>query len=312
MNGFIGSRALPAMTYYRPETLDEAMNLVRNRPGDHMILAGGTDIIPKIRMGMMPVHGPLTVIDIARIKEITAVGMEGGFIRIGAAARLSDLARDPVTASGAPMLVEAVLELGSSQVRNTGTIGGNLCTASPAADTAPPLLVMDAQAVIRGGPGERVVPLEKFFTGPGETVLGPGDILTGVRFAPLGSDERWYRVKLGRRNAFCISIISLAVRLAVEDGCFKRVRIALGAVAPTPIRAHEAEAYLTGREISPEAIDRGARLAAGQTSPISDVRARADYRLDMARVLTRRGILSCVFGNGKGAGDEPEDASNGI
>lgn len=294
MKNFIGSRVLPDLVYHHPRDMREALGLLNELAGECKIISGCTDLIPAIRRGAWSFDDGLNVVDIKGMKELTSIKKDGDTICIGAATRLSEIVHSPVIREHAPVLADAVNEMASLQVRNSATIGGNICTASPAADTAPPLLVLDAQAKVKSFDKEELVPLNQFFVGPGETVLGSKNILTEIQFPILRPDEKTYRIKLGRRNAFTLSVISVATWVKVKDGVFDGVRIALGAVAPIPMRAKNAEEYLTGKEATAQVIDKGAKVVEGEVKPISDVRANAEYRKDMAYILTKRALMACV------------------
>ena len=294
MKNFIGSRVLPDLVYHHPRDMREALGLLNEIAGECKIISGCTDLIPAIRRGAWSFDDGLNVVDIKGMKELTSIKKDGDTICIGAATRLSEIVHSPVIREHTPVLADAVNEMASLQVRNSATIGGNICTASPAADTAPPLLVLDAQAKVKSFDKEELVPLNQFFVGPGETVLGSKDILTEIQCPILRPDEKTYRIKLGRRNAFTLSVISVATWVKVKDGVFDSVRIALGAVAPIPMRAKNAEEYLTGKEATAQVIDKGAKVVEGEVKPISDVRANAEYRKDMAYILTKRALMACV------------------
>ena len=291
MRNFVGLRALPKIEYHRPTELEQALKLLSELKEDCKIIAGGTDLIPAARQGRMSSPGHIHhIMDISSIKELDYVIKDDGMIRIGAATRLSEIGMSTVVKEHVPILADAASQMGSLQVRNLGTIGGNLCNASPAADTAPSLLVLDAKVNVRGIDKQRLVPLMGFFIGPGETILAPGEILAEVQIPltkPAGSS---CFIKLGRRNAFTLSIVSVATLVKVKNGIFDDVRIALGSVAPTPIRASKAEEHLIGEEVSEQVIDDGANVVASEVKPISDVRASAQYRRDMSSILTKRAI----------------------
>ncbi len=294
MRNFVGSKALPNYVYHHATNMEEALWLLKELKGECKIIAGCTDFIPAIRRGAWSFGDGLNVIDILGIKELSSIAKDGDLIKLGAAIRLSQVAGSPTIREHASVLADAVSEIGSLQIRNSGTIGGNLCTASPAADTAPPLLVLDANVKVRGIGKEEIVPLTKFFVGPGETILGSKEMLTEIQFPSVKPDERYCWIKMGRRNVFTLSVISLATRVKVKDGVFDTVRIALGAVAPTPMRATEAERYLIGKQKSAHVIDEGCKIVAREVKPISDVRASAEYRKDMAYVLTKRALMACL------------------
>lgn len=294
MRNFVGLRAMPRIEYHRPTELEQALELLSEHKEDCKIIAGGTDLIPAARQGRMLLPRRIHIIDISSIKELNYIIKDGALIRIGATARLSEIGMSAVVKEHLPVLADAASQMGSLQVRNLGTIGGNLCNASPAADTASPLLVLDARVNVRGIDRQRLVPLKGFFTGPGKTTLAPGEILAEVQIPltkPAGSS---CFIKLGRRNAFTLSIVSVATLVKVKDGIFDDIRIALGSVAPTPFRASKAEEHLIGEKVNEQVIDDGANVVASEVKPISDVRAGAEYRRDMSLVLTKRAISLSV------------------
>ena len=295
MRNFLGSRALPEVVYHRPTNIEEALRLLNEPRGEYRVIGGCTDLIPAIRRGAWSFGDGLSLVDIKGIRELDSVKKDGDTIRIGAATRLSEIARSSVLREHAHILCDAISEMGSLQVRNSGTIGGNLCTASPAADTAPPLLVLDARVKVRGIDKEELVSLEKFFLGPGKTILDPKQILLEIQFPVLKPDEKSYWIKMGRRDAFTLSVISVATWTKITSGVFDAIRIALGAVAPSPMRAFKTEKYLVGREASERTIEEAAKMIASEVKPISDVRASAEYRRDMSCVLTKKAIMSCLL-----------------
>ena len=294
MKSYIGSRALPKFVYHHPEDLQEAIRLLNELEGRCKIIAGCSDFIPAIRRGAWSFPDGFNLVDLNGIRELSFVAEEGTRIRVGAATRLSDIIQSPLIQKRAPVLAEAGKEMASMQIRNRATVGGNLCMASPAADAAPPLLVLDAAVRVKGIDREELIPLNKFFVGPGKTVLSSREIVTEVEFPGMNPDERSCWIKMGRRNSFTLSIVSVATWAKIKGDTFSDLRIALGAVAPTPIRAVEAEQYLIGKKTSEEVIRKGAEIAAGEIKPISDVRASAEYRRDMANVLTKRALVSCL------------------
>lgn len=291
MKNFIGSMALPGMNYHRPRELGDALNLIDGLTGEFRIVAGCTDFIPAIRRGAWSFKEGLNVIDISRIEGLDSIRQDGEIIRIGAATRLADLVQSPIVREHAFLLSDAVNEMASLQIRNRATIGGNLCTASPAADTAPPLLVLDAKVKIERANSERLVPLQEFFKGPGKTILDRREMITEIQVPILKPDEKAFRMKLGRRNSFTLSVVSVATCTKIINGCFSTIKIALGAVAPTPMRAKKSESFLVRNEVSEKVIDEGAAIASKEANPISDVRASAGYRKDMVYVLTRKMLL---------------------
>jgi CO/xanthine dehydrogenase FAD-binding subunit len=294
MKNFVGLRTLPDLIYHCPKDMENVLSLLKNIKGERRIIAGCTDFIPAIRRGAWHFGDGLNVIDIKGVDTLKKISKDGDNIRIGAATRLSDIVNSDIIRKYAPILSDAVNEMASLQIRNTGTIGGNLCTASPAADTAPPLLVLNAVVNVKGVDRDEVISLYDFFRGPSKTVLGDRDMLTEVIVPVMTVDERAKFIKLGRRVAATLSVVSVAVWTKIEGNTFKGIRIALGAVAPTPIRALKAETYLAGKEVRAEVIDEGAKIASDEIEPISDVRASEGYRRDMAHVLTRKAVDACV------------------
>lgn len=290
MRNFVGLRAIPKIEYHRATELGEALKLLSQHKENCKIIAGGTDLIPAARRcrTLLPEH--MHIVDISSIEGLDYIIKDGDMIRIGAITRVSEIEMSTVIKGNALILANAASQMGSLQVRNLGTIGGNLCNASPAADTAPPLLVLNAKVKVRSINKQRLVPLQEFFMGPGKTTLTPEEILTEIQIPLIKPAGNAYFIKFGRRNAFTLSIVSVATLVKVENGVFDDIRIALGSVAPTPIRASKAEEHLIGHKVNEQVIDDGVNVVANEVKPISDVRASAEYRRDMAYVLTKRAI----------------------
>jgi carbon-monoxide dehydrogenase medium subunit len=227
------------------------------------------------------------------VHEIDGLAISGDELSIGALTRIRTLETSPSALQKVPLLAQAAAKIGSVQVRNRATIGGNLCNASPSADTAPALLVLDAKAAIYGKTGTRVVELGDFFLGPGATVLGDGELLTHLRISLTRNHQGFAYYKLSTRKAMDLAFVGVAVLLELdEDGKISKARIALGAVAPTPIRAPLAEKLLEGRVLSLEAARDSAELAAQSCKPISDLRSSAEYRREMVKELCQQGLLA--------------------
>lgn len=280
--------------YHAPRTLDEALQLLAQHREKARVLAGGTDLV---LMMTDRVVAPEHVIDIKNLGELTRFewGADGS-LTVGAATPFRTLETDKRVRDTFPGLAESAGEVGSWQIRNLGTIGGNLCTASPSAEIAPILLALDAEAEIAGGKGRRTVPLRQFHTGVRRTVLEPDELLVSVKVpAPQGRAGSHY-IKLKEREKMDIAFVGVASAVELEggDGVVKNARIALGAVAPTPIRAEEAEAKLRGQRLTDELLAEAGRLAAQAAKPISDVRASAEYRREMVDVLTRRTLKQAL------------------
>ncbi len=294
MQQFIGAHAFPECKYSRPAYLEQALDLLNTDGEDSKVVAGCTDFIPAVRKGIWQFEPGIKLVDINSVQELQKIEIRENDLVLGAAVKLSDLVNSHKVQEYAAILSQAAEEMGSLQVRNSGTIGGNLSTASPAADTAPPLLALSAKIRIQGRHTDKFLSLEEFFTAPGCTLLQPGELLTEIHIPLRANLGRMERCKLGLRNAFTISIISQAVWIEIEDTQVKRARIALGAVAPTCMRAEQAENFLTGKEISPSSAGKCAEIVSREVKPITDLRASESYRRKMAAVLTRRLLLRCA------------------
>jgi carbon-monoxide dehydrogenase medium subunit len=269
--------------YFEPATLGEAASLLARYAGRAQPLAGGTDLLVELKEQLRRAD---CVINIKKIPGIAGLSFDARHgLHIGALATAREVEISPIVLEKYASLAQAARELGSIQVRNRATIVGNVCRASPSADTLPPLIADGAQVMIHGGSGKRQVALEDFFTGPGKTVLRPDELVTEIRVpAPAPRTGKVY-IKHGRRKAMELATVGVAVSLSEKD-----IRIVLGAVAPTPIRAKRAEALLRGKTLNEELIEKAAEAAAGESRPIGNVRASAQYRREMVGVLTRRAI----------------------
>ncbi|MGC8837410.1 MAG: FAD binding domain-containing protein [Anaerolineae bacterium] len=258
-------------------------------------VAGGTDLLVQLRD--QPDSSP-ALVDLTRARDLTAVGLapEGNGLLLGAATTYAAILRSDLVWQAAPLLVQAVAQIGSPQIRARGTVGGNLGTATPAGDSLPALLVLEARLHLLGPGGRRVLPLEEFFLGPRQTALEPGEVIVAVEI-PRRPALRGAFAKFRLRRALAISVASVAA--AVEKDHSGRVtwaRVALGAVAPTPRRAPEAERALTGARLTPEAIAAAADAAAASAEPIDDLRGSVAYRRELVRVLVRRTLQSLAEG----------------
>jgi len=286
-------RRLPRFEYLLPKTLEEVFSALKNQKGSAKVFAGGTDLIPQLKRREIPT--PKCVVDLKGISELDKITYdEGSGLTIGSLTTISALAQSPIVLQHFPSLFQAASSIGSPQVRNRGTFAGNICTAVPSADSAPALLTLEANIKIKGPKKERTVPISKFFTGPRMTVLKPDEILLEISVPKPAPASRGVYLKLSLRHSMDLAIVGVAVLGASENGVCKDVKIALGAVAPTPIRAPMAEAMLKGQRITSALIDEAARNAITQCSPIDDHRASQEYRCDMVYAMTRR-ALNQVF-----------------
>lgn len=283
-------RLIPPFSYYRAKTLDDALTLLKTLEGKTSVIAGGTDYLAKVKKGQTK---PENLVDLSFLKELNYIKLNSVTVKIGSLTRHKDIADSDVIKNSVPILTDAESNIGSVEIRNKGTLAGNLCNASPAADTAPPLLVLDSKLKIQSKDAERIVPINEFFLGPGKTVLKPDELLTEIQ-VPAFSDVGSCFLKLGRRTAFTLSVVSIAALVSERANCFKDVKIALGSVAPTPIRAYKAESFLIGKEISQKRIDDAAGIVSEEVKPISDARGTAEYRREMSKVLARRALLEAL------------------
>ncbi len=275
--------------YLLPFSLSKVLSILTDEKGRARILAGGTDLLPLMTGRRL---GPDKLISLKEIRELQGIENQERFVTLGATCRLSEVEESPLLRRIVPILSSAVSEMGSWQIRNRGTVGGNLCNASPAADTAAPLLVLDSEVVLQSTHCERRMPLVDFFIGPGQTALKLDEILTKIVIPkPAGGNGTY--IKLGRRRAMEIAIAGVAVWVQPETSGqrIKEVRIALSSVGPVPFRAYEAESRLKGEKIEERAIEEAAEIAARLSKPITDVRGMKEYRTEMVRVLTKRAIL---------------------
>jgi len=270
--------------YSRPTNLQEAVSLLHSMDGDVLVLAGGTDMIPLMSAQAL---GPRHVVDIKAIAELNRIRQDkDGQLHIGAAVRVSDLLHEDVILDNYPALAQAAEVLGSYPVRNRATIGGNVCRASPSGDLIAPLLIYEAMATVYCSAGQRIMALDTFFVGPGETVLGRDEIL--VELTLPAPKEGWHSayLKCSPRRAMDLAVVGVAVGLGPGDRQWRELRIALGAVGPTPFRARQTERAwkerdsLTWKEIG--------ELAAAECQPIDDLRGGADYRRHIVGVLVAR------------------------
>ncbi len=283
-------------TYLAPRRLVEALQALAT--GEVTVVCGGTDLAPQTESGVRR-YAP-TLMNIRRIEGLGGIKHLGDSIRIGALTTVSDIRRDPLIARVVPILAEAAEHFASDQIRNAASLGGNLCNASPAGDMSIPLLVLDASVELQcwsnGAVSSRTVALEQFFLGPRKIVRQPEELLTAVLFrTPAAGFVSHFR-KSGPRPALEISTVSIGVGGNLRDGALRNVRVALGAVAPTPLRARRIEGALEGRPLDAEAVRAAVAAAEVDATPIDDVRASAWYRRHLVRVFTEE-ALNHVLGN---------------
>jgi len=276
--------------YHAPKTLEEALKLLAEYGDEAKILSGGTDLLVKMKQRLIE---PRHIISLRNLTELRGIKPVEGGIYIGAATKLREIERSKLIAERLPLLHEAVRAIGSIQIRNMGTIGGNLCNASPAADSAVALMALGAELHAQSLEGERIIPIEEFFKGPGVTALKPVELLTAI-YVPYPPDGfGWDFRKIGR-TSLDIATVNAAAILTLHGGLIDLCRIALGAVAPTPVRAVRAEEHLRGRKPTPELIQEASELVVEDISPITDVRGTAEYRVEASKTLVRDALTTSI------------------
>ncbi|KHQ51510.1 FAD binding domain-containing protein [Mameliella alba] len=278
--------------YHEPKTLEEASRLLVDLGENAHVLAGGTDLFVEIRERLRDVSDVVNIKNIPGMNDITWDPNVG--LTFGALVTARQLETLPGVQRTFPNFAEALRLLASIQVRNRATVVGNLCRASPSADTIPPLIADGAVIHIYTPKGMRRMPLAEFFTGPGRTRLERGDIATGIVIPAPAPDSGRIYLKHGRRKAMELATVGVAVSLDRDGDTCTDARIALGAVGPTVLRASAAEALLKGRKITDELIAQVGAQAMAECTPISNVRASADYRRSMVGVLTRRAVKTAM------------------
>lgn len=272
--------------YFAPESLEEAIDLLKKYGSRARVMAGGTDLMVKMRLRAIAPEVLISLKNIPGLDTITMDSQKG--LTIGAMVLLADVAAHPEIKTNFPAIAAAANDTANVQVRNMGTVVGNLCNASPSADNAPTLLVMEATVHIVGSNGERTLPLGDFFKGPGITALAPDEIVTAVSVPPTPPHTGVVYLSFSGRGKLDCSTVGIGALVTLSGDSCQSARIAIGACAPTPMRAPETETLLTGNTVD-EALLRSASLkAAEETRPIDDLRASAAYRLKVVEVLAYR------------------------
>ncbi len=278
--------------YFKPDSTKEALKLLGQYKGKAAFLAGGTDLIVKIRVGKLRVDA---VIDIKGLEDLSEVRKTKTQVMIGPLTTIAEIAKNQVIKENLPILSRTALLMASPQVRNRGTIGGNICNASPSADMVPPLIALGTKVEFLRGRDIYTAKLEDFFEGPGETVLKNKGLLSAIAVPiPKSQTKVAYQV-LTLREAMDLSIVSAAAMVYTERGIIKKAKIVLGAVAPVPLLAAKAAKVLVGTRGKAKSVVEAAAVAASECAPISDVRASQEYRREMVAVVTRR-VLEEMLG----------------
>lgn len=285
--------------YVRASGVADVVEILVARGGGARVLAGGTDLVPWLRDDAA--H-PDLLVDVKHIPELAGIGVEDGTLRIGALATFTDLLESDAVARHTPALAEAARTVASVGIRNRATLAGNICSAVPSCDGGPPLLVHEASVHAVGPAGERSIPITGWFTGPRSTALGPGEVVTHLSVPPPGEHGGAY-LKLARYRGEDLAQAAVAVLILPRN----RYRVAFGAVGPVPFRAREIEARLAGRDLDDAVVEEVEGMVGEAISPISDVRASAEYRAHMCRVMLGRALRAAagrLRGRGPGYGSD--------
>jgi len=283
------------LSYINASRLDEVVQTLAQNPGKTRIVAGATDLILELERGLR--KGIETLIDITRIQGLNGILLdEKGLIHLGPLVTHNDCVASKLIQEYAFPLARACWEVGSPQIRNRGTISGNLITASPANDTITPLMALGATVELLSERGRRIVPLQEFYSGVRKTVMLPDEMLVDIAFPALKKNQRGLYLKTALRQAQAISVANLAVILGINGSQIASAAITLGAVAPTIIHAAKAEEYLVGKALTQEVIEECAHLTMDVARPISDIRGSSSYRRYMVGVMTRRALARLAKG----------------
>jgi carbon-monoxide dehydrogenase medium subunit len=278
--------------YLTVKSVEEAVSLLSQHGEKAKFVSGGTDFLMQLKRGEAV---PECLIRLGKIRELDFIKYdEINGLRIGALTTIVNVANSSLIQSKFSILAQAAGMLGTPAIRNQATLGGNLCNAAPSADTAPPLLVLGAMAKTAGMEGEKIVPLEDFFVAPGQTILGQDHLLTEIQIPNMLPHSGGAYLKQKRRQGADLAVVGVAVLVVMEGEVLKDVKIALGAVAPTPIRAKKAEGILRGKKLDQGLLEKSGQAASGEARPIDDIRGSADYRRELLAVLTKRAITQAI------------------
>ena len=290
------ARDIQINNYHIPRTLDEALDFLEKYQGNAQVVAGGTDVVSKLRHRDLEVEA---LVDITRLTEIDDIGQDGDMIRLGAGVTHAQTASSPLIREKAAILAKSAESLGSPQIRNIATVAGNLVSGHPAADMSIPLLALDASVIIASKEGQRVVPLTEFFLDKGQTAIDcRKEILIQIRFPAMQPNQGGCHLRLSKRQSLTIAIMVAAavVKIDPQNKIIQEAAIALGPVAPTPFRAVETEALLAGAPVSRETIEGAAKSAAAESKPIDNaVWGSAEYKREMVKVFVKRGLQNALI-----------------
>ena len=278
-----------------PHTLEDALTLLQQYQNDIRIVAGGSDIIIQLRDGVVKTEKLLNILS---LKDLKFIEEKDNRLHIGSLSTYTEIINSQQVKRHAWILRDAAKQIGAVQLQNTATIGGNLGNASPAADSLPPLYALGATVVTRSIGGRREIPIEKFFSGYRKTTLKPDELIEEIYFDRLNSNDAAAYLKLGLRKANAISIVDVAVALRQKvRNSYNHVNVALGAVAPTIVRAHSCEQALIGKNLTDTSLKEAAKLASQDISPITDIRGSAEYRRRVVSSLVYQALHSAILGS---------------
>lgn len=281
------SRIIPfSFEYHNPKTIEETFGLLDKYGEKARLLAGGTDLLVKMKQRL---EEPRHLINLKKIRNLDEIEEREDHVHIGALTRLRSIERSRIIKNKLPILQAAVCGIGSVQIRNMGTIGGNICNASPSADASLALLALDALVELAGSDGCRKLPIEDFFVGPGKTALGKREIMIGILIPSQAENEGCAFIKVGRTH-LDLATVSIATVLSLRGNIIDSCRIAIGAAAPKSIRAKSSESFLKGKEPSDENFEHAAEMVSKTIKPITDVRSTAEYRRLASKGLTKEAL----------------------
>jgi carbon-monoxide dehydrogenase medium subunit len=280
--------------YVCPKTIEEALKILKEERGNACIAAGCSNLLPQIRDKKL---SPKLLVDITNIEELKGISPKKGKICLGPLTTIAELVNSKLLFQEYPILHQAAEQFADPVVRNNATIGGNLVTASPAADMAVPLLALDALIKIESTRQQREVRLKDFFLAPGRTVLREDEMITEIEFESSNINKNGCYLKLGLRKAMAIAVASIVINLEVKENKIVQVRIAMASVAPTPIRLTATEEFLQDQEVNDELLEKAINKVREEVNPISDIRASDEYRRYVSGVLFKRAFKKLIQEN---------------
>lgn len=277
------------MKIYNPTSISQAIDLLQEHRNEIRLLAGGTDFVVKYKEGSLDGKA---VCNIHGINELRCITESNNYLIIGPLTTHEEIVESSLVNQYAPLLAEACATVGSPQIRNRGTLGGNIGTASPAGDALPPLVVLGAELKIVSAESEKIVSMRDFFSGPGKTILKPNEMITEIIVPKMKAGEKGFYTKLGTRNSLAISIVGVAAKVKVHENVIEKMEVALGSVGPTVIYKRMQD--LEGQTLTTKALWDKVQMIKNEISPITDLRATADYRKEMSAALLFQGLNKFV------------------